>query len=557
MDVLELTLQNFYDSPDTSYRLTGGTVLTASDGPEITIQLSKTDLDAVKTDRLLCVSKSTCFVMLSAAFLTDIAGNTLNPTTSANANLNAQRFTFDVTAPRLVSFGLDMEARTLTLRFDEPVSSVSLRATALTVMGASSSKRTVLAGGSTVSPDGSVIVVDLLTTDINEIKRKDYGLALNDTFLAITSGDISDMAIAPNPVAAVTVASPMAATSYTPDSTQPRLLAFALDLNAGQITLDFSEPIRAATSLRVPKFALQSTSSSSAVSVTLVTGTLAAGAVDGVSRFALILSTQDMEAIKVRTQLATTLSNTYLTMEDMAITDMTGNAAEVISASSALMASSIVEDVSPTVLQAFTLNMDNATLLLTFSDVVLSSTLKVQGITVQDAAQARTSHTLMSSRTSSPNGLHVLVELSREDLLELNSLPQLAKSRANTFITISAITIDDIYGRNMFATVDGRGLQASVFVADSTPPAITRFSFNLGSEELSIDFSEAVVPGSLNMTCLVCYRAAQPRLCRHRRCDPSQAARALPLLATTSQFALVSRAVISRPSSSRRHSPRT
>ena len=69
MDVLELTLQNFYDSPDTSYRLTGGTVLTASDGPEITIQLSKTDLDAVKTDRLLCVSKSTCFVMLSAAFL--------------------------------------------------------------------------------------------------------------------------------------------------------------------------------------------------------------------------------------------------------------------------------------------------------------------------------------------------------------------------------------------------------------------------------------------------------------------------------------------------------
>jgi hypothetical protein len=60
IDVLELTLQNFYDSPDTSYRLTGGTVLTTSDGSEITIELSKTDLDAVKTDRLLCVSKSTC-----------------------------------------------------------------------------------------------------------------------------------------------------------------------------------------------------------------------------------------------------------------------------------------------------------------------------------------------------------------------------------------------------------------------------------------------------------------------------------------------------------------
>ncbi len=51
-----------------------------------------------------------------------------------------------MTAPRLVSFGLDMEARTLTLRFDEPVSSVSLRATALIVMGANSSKRTVLGG---------------------------------------------------------------------------------------------------------------------------------------------------------------------------------------------------------------------------------------------------------------------------------------------------------------------------------------------------------------------------------------------------------------------------
>jgi hypothetical protein len=227
-----------------------------------------------------------------------------------------------------------------------------------------------------VSPDGSVIVVHLLTTDINEIKRKDYGLALNDTFLAITSGAISDMAIAPNPVAAVTVASPMAATSYTPDSTQPRLLAFALDLNAGQITLDFSEPIRAATNLRVPKFALQSTSSSSAVSVTLVMGTLAAGAVDGVLRFALILSTQDMGGDQGQ--------DTVCNHSEQHVPhhggyghhrydrEWAGNAAEVISASSALMASSIVED-GLGVLQAFTLNMDNATLLFTFSDVVLSS----------------------------------------------------------------------------------------------------------------------------------------------------------------------------------------
>jgi hypothetical protein len=72
----------------------------------------------------------------------------------------------------------------------------------------------------------------------------------------------------------------------------------------------------------VPKFALQSTSSSSTVGVTLVAGTLAAEAVDGVSRFTLTLNTQDMDAIKVKTQLATTLSNAFLTMQDMVMTDM-------------------------------------------------------------------------------------------------------------------------------------------------------------------------------------------------------------------------------------------
>ncbi len=47
-----------------------------------------------------------------------------------------------------------------------------------------------------------------------------------------------------------------------------------------------------------------------------------------------------------------------------------------------------------------------------------------------------------------------------------------------------------------------------MFVADSTPPAITCFSFDLGNEELSIDFSEAVVPGSLNVTYLALQSSA-------------------------------------------------
>jgi len=154
---------------------------------------------------------STCYVLLSAVLLSDIAGNTLTshaqPHDIGKCKPQCAALHLRCDGALFVSFGLDMEARALTLRFDEPVSSVSLRATALTVVRANNSKRTVLAGGSTVSADGSVIVGDLLTTDINEIEGKDYGLALNDIFLALTSGAISDMGIAPNPVVAVSVAS--------------------------------------------------------------------------------------------------------------------------------------------------------------------------------------------------------------------------------------------------------------------------------------------------------------------------------------------------------------
>ena len=524
IDPRALTLENFYETPDTSFTLTNGTILTLADGPEITIRLTKADIDAIKTDRQLCISRSTCYVRLAASFLRDIAGNALTPTSPANTNLNAQRFVFDTTAPVLEGFALNMDARRITLTFSEPVSSKSFRAGSLTILNSGATKRVLLSGGSTASADGLVIVADLLTTDINEIKRLDFALTQNDTFLALASSTVEDMAVAANQVVAISTAAPLQASAYTPDSTKPRLNAFVLDLNAGLLTLDFSEPVRAASSLSLPKIGLQSANTSSAVSVTLTTATLAAGTVDGATKFTLSLSSRDIEAIKVRTQLATRLNNTFLTLQDLAIVDMAGNAAEVIAASSALGASSFIEDVSPTTLQAFTLSMNNATLVLTFSDVVVASSLKIQGITVQNAATASTSYTLKSSSTTSANGLVVLVDLSREDLLGLNSRPQIAKTRANTYLTVSGITIDDIYGRSMFPTIDGRGLQAGVFEADVTSPVITRFSFDLGAEELRLDFSEAVVPASFNVTHIVLQSASasaaqQQRLTNSTRVD--------------------------------------
>ena len=500
VNVTSLTLQNFYDSPETTYTLTGGSVLTQDDGPEITIKLIKDDLDMIKTDRLLCVSRSTCYIMLPAVFLTDIAGNALTPTSPSTGNLNARRFNVDSTAPNLLSFNFDMDARTMVFTFDEPVSSKSFRATSLTVVGSDNSKQVKLTGGSTTSGDGTVIVLDMLTADINEIKRQDFAIMSTDTFLAVAATGVDDMAIAANPVVAIATALPLAVSVYTPDTTKPRLVAFVLDLNVGQLTMEFSEPIRPVSSLQLAKLRLQSTASSSAVSVVLTSGSLAAGTTDGATRFSVLLSSQDIEAIKVRQQLAAGISSTFIAMQDLAIVDMAGNSAEVISTSAALGASSLIEDASPTALQSFSLNMDNATLALTFSDVVVVSTLKVQGITVQDAVTGSVSYTLKSSTTVSANGLVILIALSREDLLGINAQPQLAKSRASTYVTMSAVAIDDIYGRSMLATIDGRALQAATFVGDATQPVVVQFSLDMGKEVLNIKFSEAVVPSSLNIS---------------------------------------------------------
>jgi hypothetical protein len=113
-------LQHVMSSPMASlkYTLTGGTANPSVNGVTVTIDLSVTDLDEIKSRYGLAVSKATTYLSFSADAIKDMNTNGIVAVDSDNAVL-AQAWTADSTAPTLVSFALDMSLRKLTISFSE------------------------------------------------------------------------------------------------------------------------------------------------------------------------------------------------------------------------------------------------------------------------------------------------------------------------------------------------------------------------------------------------------------------------------------------------------
>jgi hypothetical protein len=101
------------------------------------------DLNFVKKTRDLFVDESTSFVRVAPGFIKDMQGNAIDEIFSGNAlKVRAGGFTADATDPALLEFDLNMNSKTLTLRFSETVKAIDSLTenslTAFTLIGFSS-----------------------------------------------------------------------------------------------------------------------------------------------------------------------------------------------------------------------------------------------------------------------------------------------------------------------------------------------------------------------------------------------------------------------------------
>ena len=509
LDPQHLTLQSEpHATPAEMWSLTGGTPRYL-DSLKTMVELSfnAEDLLRIKLLNILASSRMTSYISVSVGAIQDTAGNNVVGITGSMA-LQVGQYVADDSSPLLVNFTFDLNLGLLYLTFDDVMNNQMVDATQITFNGISdgsdSDNQYQLTGGTTSSNNGYETVLMLIERDLNEIKKR-TGLAtnVNDTFISMTAEFISD--VAGQPVTPVVTANSRQTANYTSDTTQPMLRQFFFNVNAGTLTLSFSETVNV-SSLNSTGLTLQNQQDqASANRVFTLSGGTPSPDTNEVM-FDVILTQSDLNVIKTFTDFGTTVSNTFLAITRGAVLDMNGNDLVEIVGTNAMQAASHTPDSTPPVLLNFTLDLNLGRLVLTMSESVNSLSVLPTGITLQAAQVISISNledyqTLVSGGNVLPAaGIYQTIELIREDLDAIKAKPFLAISLETTYISLTSSTITDFNGNNVLAISPTNALQAINFIPDGTPPTLESFDLLIGADQLVLTFSETVNGATLEPT---------------------------------------------------------
>ena len=290
---------------------------------------------------------------------------------------------------------------------------------------------------------------------------------------------------------------PLQAMVVIPDTTGPRLVSFILDLDFGLLILQFSEPV---TDLNAMPSAitLQSASNGTGTSYTLTGGILISQA--SKATLEVIISLEDLNAVKALLDLATSTANTFLSFTSNITKDYAFNEAEPIVSSNAVPVSSFIPDTTPPLLIDFSLDMNTGELMLVYDEAIDASSFDSTLITLQNSTiSPSTLFNLTYGFTSSLNDPLLLVHLSAHDFNSLASERQLAVSLDTTYIQVAGGVVTDTSGN---PSVPVTGLQALMFIADMTRPLLLMFTLDLSLSELNLTFSEPVDVDTFDITSL-------------------------------------------------------
>jgi hypothetical protein len=496
-----------YTSPTQSRGLTvDGSTIQTLDSHVIQMTLSIADMNEIKRLDSLCsvtpvtptIYPSDCYLVATAAAVDDMNGNPL-----VWKMLPVSIYTQDSVDPTVSSFSLDLAAGTMTMVFDETVDVSSLVVGELTLFAdntGTGASVTLGTQSSSVSPDGTLVVIDISESDLNAIKLAETLGVIdeNSVFLSASVDTIIDMN-----GRKVNVVAFKKASSLTHDNVAPTLRSFEVNMNSRTVSLSFSETMRANT-LEATEFTLQS-------AITNVNANTKRAIASGIKSTAnantlsFVFSETDANDIKIKTALCTNDVDCKLLMSSLAVKDMNGNAITPVTNGAAIALISAAEytaDATSPVLEQFDLDMDTlkppVKLTMTFSETVLLSSLNLGGITLTDKLGASVPLTdgVKSQDASSPT--IVKVELDAVDLASIRATESVGRTVALTNIVLSSTAITD-HKNNAVEPIDSTTpeLVVTTHTVDVTPPSITAFAIDFGLNTITLTFSEVVVQSTL------------------------------------------------------------
>ena len=355
----------------------------------------------------LASNKSTSYIYFPAFTFLD---RSVEENTAAATISQVSTYVADTTVPSLDGYTLDIEARTLTLHFNEPVIISSFNASCIQLQEDLKSTdgqyhRLVDSYAVDTSLHDSSAVADL------EIAFSDYDydtinglsrLAKVESAVRMTMDSCAALDVAGNKVDPIIDRAARSSIAFRPDATNPELLRFTIDMDEGTVTMNFTEPVFYGY-VDATKFTLHS-SDEGGTSVTLSEATTQK-TLDSLSSYyyydgraeegrvdyygyggelTLVLHSDDLDAIKA-SDIAVDASSTYLTAQAGGIGDMTGNTLDptLLRKPSA----SYLPDVTPPTFSSFDLDLDEGLLHIEFGESSARTRRPVQNPT--DAGRLR------------------------------------------------------------------------------------------------------------------------------------------------------------------------
>ena len=457
----------------------------------------------------LCISGTNCFLDIQSSAIFDTLGLAVEE--SLDLPLSSD-FTPDQTPPVLVQFtSIDIGTGVLNITFSEAVRISSLNTSAIVLQSFFEEpiqsyrlSENLLA----TSNGGSFVSIQLSAEDISVIKtqellctlRSNCYISLDDTAIE----DVSNVANSPTedgpPGFIVSL--------FDEDGISPVLQNFDFDLEAGNLTLYFSEPVDE-FSLNVNGITLQSDQGNfNSVESYRLTSALVSTR-DDMSTLILELSEHDINAIKRFSNLATSSESTYLSINSNTITDLATrpNSVRPTVAGLEVRVTSFMNDVSPPNLLSFTFDINLDHLVLTFDEPVNKSSLMFSRVVlystnssnnINDFSVSLSSGSFLDSGRILSDVVTIILDTADIGQIKINS--SIGSSQENTFLEILAGAVRD---RAQIPIASSGRVQAETFVMDRSRPELLEYIFNIETGTLTLTFNDVVDISTFDPTAFV------------------------------------------------------
>ena len=511
----------FNRSVDPEHRLT----LSGCDNPErvgavgVQFSLTPSDLRSLKLNADLGTQRENTFLSIgSESNIEDPPNNDLMVIPFSLSRQVDSGFTPDMTRPRVIGFSnFDLNTGQFTIMFDEPMNTDTVTTPVSLFQHQASAiyPKDILTVQSLtcMAPEcqnNETITFTLPREELNRVKLSPrICFSASTCWLTIPSpGDfMQDMAgnmliELPNGDHSIT----RLLDTFTNDVIGPMLEAYTLNLTSRELILNFDEPVEA-SSFNITGITIQSERgvSRNDLAYQLVSSTLTPPT--DAAEIVILLSDEDVDALQSRPDVASRMSNTYLSMESHTARDLTyqQNQAQAIPSDNALLVDIFEQDRAPPQVRSFDLNLDTNSLIITFTEPILVSSLNLDRVILASSPSGDVIYHINGGslqQTSLDATSVIAITLLDRDQTFLEVSEDIATGRTDTFLATDDGFVRDTNQLLSVSLPLSQAIQVSTFTSDASPPNVVGFSLDMDTGVAVVTFDDVIIGNTFDVNAL-------------------------------------------------------